>query len=62
MHLLQGHFAESIALHPMGVVIVLGALNFWWWRRVALTDFSRRLVSHGLLAGFLIPWMFGFFI
>jgi len=60
--LLQGHIQQSIVLHPMGIVLVVAVLNFWWWRKLQLSHASRQVVSHSVLAGFLIPWVIGFFI
>jgi len=60
--LLKGHLAESIAWHPMGVLVVLWLMNLWWWRRFEFSPFNRQLISHGVLIGFFVPWVAKFLI
>lgn len=70
--LLSGHFAESVAWHPMGILIVLWALNFFlhrrtrlwrgWFKKFELSIFGRKIVSHAVLSGFFVPWIVQFFI
>ena len=60
--LFKGHLAESVAWHPMGVLVVLWLMNLWWWRRFELSPFNRQLISHGVLIGFFVPWICKFLI
>ena len=60
--LLSGHFAESVGWHPMGVLVVLWAVNLWWFRKFKFSDAGRKMVSHAVLIGFFVPWIIQFFI
>lgn len=55
--LFHGRVGESIAWHPMGVVIVLAAVTFPLWRRFALSEGARKIVSHVFLFGFFAQWV-----
>lgn len=55
--LFAGHFSESVAIHPMGVVVVLWLANFWWWRRVPFSVQARKWIGYAILAGFFVPWI-----
>ena len=54
--LLKGNVLQSIALHPMGVLVLLWLAGAWW-RRFELSEAGRKIISCGVLAGFLIPWI-----
>ncbi|MBI4224626.1 MAG: DUF2752 domain-containing protein [Deltaproteobacteria bacterium] len=56
--LLKGDVAQSIAWHPMGVLIALWVLNFWWWRRLRLSPQAQKWIGYAVLGGFFIPWFF----
>ncbi|MDO8527091.1 MAG: DUF2752 domain-containing protein [Deltaproteobacteria bacterium] len=55
--LLGGHLKESIAWHPMGVLVLLGLANLGWRGRFLLSEVGRKIIFCSVLAGFLIPWI-----
>lgn len=60
--LLHGRLEESVAWHPMGVVLVLGVLASPLWRRFHFSEVGQKIVSHVFLFGFFGQWIVKFFI
>lgn len=57
--LVRGDLEASVVWHPMGVLVALWALSFWWWRRVRLSKQAQRWIGYAIVGGFFVPWIVG---